>query len=181
MLLPHSLDVLVEFLLGDLHWRGQERHDILVLETMCPVRGTVTVFVAQVQIAVLGLEHLNEVGVAFACGDVQTGEAALVLDLEVATAVHELFHDVLHVLLGRQVHGRVPTDVHVVCQVNLRVVPQKDVDDRYVLPLDRVLLTRRKEQRLAKRSHESKRPERNSTFLAGPSLCECLHEGVSGR
>ena len=104
-----------------------------------PVGGAVPECVAQIDIDVLRNEKLDDLCVSLTSGDVQAGEADLVLDLWVTTAVHELLDCSHHVLLGRQVHRCVASDVHVVLNVGLGAVLEQDLDNCVVLGLNGVL------------------------------------------
>ena len=104
-----------------------------------PVGGAVPECVAQIDIDVLRNEKLDDLCVSLAGSDVEAGEAHLILDLRVTTAVHELLDRAHHVLLGRQVHRCVASDVHEVLDVGLGAVLQQDLDNCVVFGLHGVL------------------------------------------
>ena len=98
-----------------------------------PVGCAISECVTQVEIDVLGNEELYDLGVSFACGNMQAGEAYLVFNFRVSTAVHKLLKSTDHVLLSSEMHRGVAADIDVILNVGLGFVLEQNFDNRVVL------------------------------------------------
>ena len=139
VLLPDLFYMFVVLFLRNLHGVRKDSDYRGVLLLVSPVSSAVAECVAQINIDVLGNEELDDLCVSLAGGDVEAGEADLVLDLGVTSAVHELLDGGHHVLFGREVHRCVAADVEVVLNVGLCAILEEDFDNRVVLGLNGVL------------------------------------------
>ena len=132
--------IIVLFFANLERWRKQ-LDNLLMLVAVGPIWGRVSVLVSRFHIDFLDYEHLNEVSMSLASRNVKTGEALLIFDVWVSSAVEEFLHGFLHVAFCCEHQGCIRTNSFIVGLVYLSLRLKQYINNSGVLCLYGVLLT----------------------------------------
>ena len=98
-----------------------------------PIGCCVTEFVTNVLVNLSRNKHLNNFSMTFTSSNVKTSEALLVLFFRFTVVSYKSVQHIDHVPECGLVQGGIAANIIVLCNVNLRLVLNQNVDDRRIL------------------------------------------------